>query len=60
MPENVSNSDALSRIADAVALLARGAGRPLLGKAYDFATDDGVRQALADVVRTLGGEVAHA
>ena len=60
MEGKITNSDALTRIADAVAAIAGGVGKPLLGSSYDFATDDGVRAAVADIARTMGAEVTHA
>lgn len=60
MPEPVSNSDSLQRIADSVAAIAAGAGIPLKGRSYDFSRDDGVREAVADIARSLGAEVTHA
>ena len=60
MPEPVSNSDSLQRIADSVAAIAAGAGTPLKGRSYDFSRDDGVRAAVADIARHLGAEVTHA
>ena len=60
MEEPVTNSDSLQRIADAVVAIAAGAGKPLLGKGYDFSSDDGVRAAVADIARSLGAEVTRA
>lgn len=59
MPTN-SYTEQMTRMAAAMERLAEGAGRPFLGRTYDLATDDGVRTAVAALVRALGGEVANA
>ena len=59
MPAN-SYTEQMTRMAAAMERIADGAGKPLLGKTCDLATDDGVRAAVAEVFRALGGEVANA
>lgn len=59
MPTN-SYTEQMNRVATAIETIAQGAGQPLRGRTCDLATDDGVRAALAAVVRALGGEVANA
>lgn len=59
MPGN-SYTEQMTRMASAIERIAEGAGSPLRGRTYDLATDDGVRSAVAAVVRALGGEVANA
>jgi hypothetical protein len=57
-----SNSyfDVLGRIADSLAKVSEGYLECLKGRRYDFSTDDGVREAVRDVVISLGGEVRNA
>ena len=59
MPTN-SYTEQMTRMAAAMERIADGSGTPLAGKTYDLATDDGVRAAVAALVRALGGEVANA
>ena len=59
MPTN-SSTEQMNRVATAIERIAEGAGKPLAGKTCDLATDDGVRAAVAAVVRALGGEVSNA
>lgn len=59
MPTN-SYTEQMNRVATAIERIAAGAGTPLAGRTLDLATDDGVRAAVAAVVRALGGEVANA
>lgn len=59
MPTN-SYTEQMTRMAAAIERIADGMGTPLLGKSYDFSTDDGVRLAVAALVRALGGEVTNA
>ena len=58
MPEN-SYTGQLTRTALALEKIAEGAGKPLVGKTYNIATDDGLRLALVAVVHALGGEVTN-
>jgi len=55
-----SYSEVLGRIATAMETVAEGVLKCLKGRSYDFATDDGVRAAVRDVVISLGGEVKNA
>ena len=58
MPEN-SYFAAFERIANALEAL--GAFRNALkGQVFDFATDDGLRAAIAALCRALGAEVRNA
>ena len=59
MPQN-SYAEVLGRIATSMETVADGVLKCLKGRSYDFATDDGVRQAVRDIVISLGGEVANA
>lgn len=59
MPEN-SYSEQMTRLAAAMESIAAGAGKPLAGKTYSIATDDGARIAIIAVIHALGGEVANA
>ena len=49
----------LNRIAEAMERQ-NGFRDALKGQVFDFATDDGIRDAVAAVARTLGAEVANA
>jgi len=55
-----SYSEVLGRIATAMEAVAEGVLKCLKGRTYDFATDDGVRAAVRDIVISLGGEVRNA
>jgi len=59
MPPN-SYAEVLGQIAASLAAISEGCLERLKGRRYDFATDDGVRAAVRDVVICLGGEVANA
>ena len=59
IPSN-SYAESLGRIAASLEAVAEGCLQRLRGRRYDFATDDGVRAAVRDVVICLGGEVANA
>jgi hypothetical protein len=52
--------DVLGQIARSLDVVAEGYLKCLKGRSYDFATDDGVRAAVRDIVISLGGEVKNA
>lgn len=49
----------LERIASSLEEVAAGHLERFRGRTFDFATDEGVRAALAEVVRAMGGEVVN-
>lgn len=52
--------DQLNRIAESMEKVADGVLHALKGQTFDFATDDGVREAVAAIVIKMGGTVKNA